>query len=485
MKFSVNTDKLKILFLVLGLIVMQALVSCDLLLFDVRPEQHLVEISIFCFTSFIIELYCWKRISGEVFSPYIIFFSVLFVFCCGQSVGWALGIDLGGQDLWNRKNFGMDIDNISAALCYSMLSLSFFIFGSIVQFDKKTSIYSNQFSREDIVIVCKAVAKNLLYIVLPAFLITSAQIFLAVLSYGYSGYYSEIGSNSLLMNLCFYISGYYEPLLLLLFVAYSYNRLYRNFILICMLIQPLLQLFAGGRSGAVMTVLGICLAWHYFVEPIKGKSAIIFSVIGYFGVILLNTIALTRNNISTDLLTFFSLYFEGAYSALGHILGELGWSLTSTIWTMMLIPEVTPYYMGISYFVALTAPIPNLGFWEVHPAKQYAQLGDWLEQELNYGHGIGYSMVAESYANFGWFGILMMFVMGYIISKFISSVTSENIEHNYLGAIFQILIIMTMMKPLIRSSFSMSLRSFAYVLLPLYITMIYYLNKRKIKGVKS
>ena len=114
-------------------------------------------------------------------------------------------------------------------------------------------------------------------------------------------------------------------------------------------------------------------------------------------------------------------------------------------------------------------PIPNLGFWKIHPAKIYANVGDWLEEVLNYDHGIGYSMTAESYINFGWFGLIIMFIFGAILVNLLANTKRVDTEENILGATFQILIIMTIMKSLVRSSFSNSMRAIVYILIPLYL----------------
>ena len=99
---------------------------------------------------------------------------------------------------------------------------------------------------------------------------------------------------------------------------------------------------------------------------------------------------------------------------------------------------------------------------------------------LNYDHGIGYSMTAESYINFGWFGLIIMLIFGMILVKLLANTKRVDTEENILGATFQILIIMTIMKSLVRSSFSNSMRAIVYILIPLYLLIRHILNKEKI-----
>ena len=436
----------------------------------------LIVVSWVCFLGFIIEVWLWKYLAEELLCPYIIFLTVLFVFCCGQSIGWTLGIDLGGQNLWNRHDFGMDHAWLIKGLTYSMLSVSCFHMGAIMNYGGDRN-RRNAWDSENIIIAYKAIAKPLLLLCIPAFVANIMQTVVAVAAGGYAAYYTVLESRSVFLTALGYIDDYYEPCLLLLLIAYREKREYRLFIIGLMLIETICQLYIGGRSGAVMTVLGIVLAIHYFVKPFSRKNVIKFGALGYVGLALLNAIEETRNIIGREIEDIIAVIGTSFFDTIGHFVGELGWSMSSTVWTMMLVPSSAPYRYGSSYLASLLVPIPNLGFWKVHPAKIYANVGDWLEQALNYDHGIGYSMIAESYINFGWTGLIVMFVFGVILVSFLARVKRVDVESDMVGATFQILIIMTIMKSLVRSSFSNSMRSIAYVLIPIYLFITYTLNK--------
>lgn len=459
------------------IIAVELIVSSWAITSNINVDQRLVTVSWACFISFILEIILWKRLSGEWLSPYTVFFAVLFVFSCGQSIGWSLNIDLGGQDLWNRVDFGMSRVNITQAMCYSMLAVSFFHLGAILFYRDIKKVH--KWSEDEVVATFKLVAKPLLILCIPSFSINLLQTVLAVVSGGYAAYYSVMESRSQFFTLMGYIGDYYQPCLLLLLIAYREKKSYRNLIIFMMLIEVVCQLYIGGRSGAVMTVLGIFLAIHYFVKPFKGKSAIAVGVAGYGGLVILNTILEIRNMVDKSVAGFLGSFISSLSNPIGHFVGELGWSMSSTVWTMMLVPDIYPYRYGISYMASLLAPIPNLGFWKVHPAKIYANVGDWLEEVLNYGHGIGYSMVAESYLNFGWFGFFAMLIFGAVLVRLLANVKREDVSNNMVGAAFQILIIMTIMKSLVRASFSISMRSIVYVLIPLYFFIINSLKKRR------
>lgn len=440
-------------------------------------DYALIFLSWICFLSFLVEMLLWNYLSKELLCPYIVFLSVLFVFCCGQSIGWALGIDLGGQDLWFRHDFGMDHAWLIKGLAYSMLSVSCFHAGAIINYGGE-QIRNNLWRSEDVIEAYNLIAKPLLLLCIPAFVVNILQTVLAVATGGYAAYYEVLESRSAIFTLFGYIDDYYEPCLLLLLIANRDKKQTKFIIIGFMLFEAICQLYIGGRSGAVMTVLGIVLAIHYFVRPFSSIDIVRLGTLGYIGLALLNAIEKTRNTIGKgigDVLNAIGISF---FDAIGHFVGELGWSMSSTIWTMMLVPKTSDYRHGVSYLASLLVPIPNIGIWEVHPAKLYANIGDWLEKALNYDHGIGYSMVAESYINFGWFGLIVMFVFGLILVRFLARVKRVNTENDILSATFQILIIMTIMKSLVRSSFSNSMRSIVYVLIPIYLIISYKLNKK-------
>nr|WP_308668978.1 O-antigen polysaccharide polymerase Wzy [uncultured Agathobacter sp.] len=477
MNLYISKKKFKCIILALCIIFIQTCVGLKVMAVKSDIDYALISFSWISLFGFVIEIALWKYMTDELFCPYIVFISVLYIFSCGQSIGWTLGIDLGGQDLWYRHDFGMNHLWLIKSLVYSTLAFSFFHFGAMVFYSgkrKKTLKYSSN----NVYNAYKIIAKPLLVLCIPAFIVNCFRTIIAVAIGGYGAYYDTLESQSNILTLMSYIADYYQPCLLLLLLAYRDKKQYRRVIIILMLLETICQLYIGGRSGAVMTVLGIMLSIHYFVKPFNIKNILKYGCFGYVGLAFLNAIQETRNMIGHNLQDVIVAVGSSFTDAVGHFIGELGWSMSSTVWTMMLVPSQYDFRYGTSYLTSLLVPIPNLGFWEVHPAKLYANVGDWLEKVLNYDHGIGYSMTAESYINFGWYGLIVMFIWGTILVKVLANTKRVNVEENIVGATFQILVIMTIMKSLVRSSFSNSLRAIVYVLIPLYIIITQVLKRR-------
>ena len=265
--------------------------------------------------------------------------------------------------------------------------------------------------------------------------------------------------------------------MLLMLVANREKKGIRNTIIVLMLLDAAVDLYVGGRSGAVMTLMGIVLTWHIFVRPFRLRELLLLAVAGFLTVNLMSAVTSIRGQANRSFFDYLTV--SGNMDSMSPVafIGELGWSMTSTAWTMLLVPGEYAFRYGLTYLVSVLAPIPNIGFWAVHPTRQFADLAHWLQDAMHMRSGPGYTIVAESYINFGWFGIAAMVVIGVIMARSIARISNKNAENNVLGMTFQIMIIMTIMKSLVRSSFSAAVRDIAYVLIPLYLLIRYSTRK--------
>ena len=136
---------------------------------------------------------------------------------------------------------------------------------------------------------------------------------------------------------------------------------------------------------------------------------------------------------------------------------------------MNLVPSSYPFRYGMSYLVSLISWVPSFFFSGIHPVTKWGELSSWLQTALGMSYGPGYTMVAEAYLNYGEFGYIAMFVEGMIVASVIARVSRKHTEADLLGATYQIMVIMTIMNALVRSSVSFALRQTVLVILPLYI----------------
>lgn len=292
----------------------------------------------------------------------------------------------------------------------------------------------------------------------------------SVISGGYSELYTELNSYSKMGQFLPLIAGWFPIALLMKYAVNAKDnpRVSKRFAII-LWAYIVINLYIGGRSGAVMMVLAFFITKQYLVKPIRKKMILPFCLGGYVFIGLLNTIAQIRLQTNRSIMDVFYTFFTSTSSVIGDFIGELGWSMSSLVWTMDLGGDV--FRKGTSYLFAFTAIIPNLGFWKVHPAAVYSNLGEWMQSALGRTTGLGYTFVAETYANFWWFGLIMMFLFGCIASKLLSGINKENAKYNIKRTFIIIMFFSSVLKSFVRSQFSAIMRPLIFTVLLLTVCM--------------
>lgn len=431
--------------------------------------------SLICIFAFFVCIVLWYYLEKEIICTYVFFFCCLFIFSCGQSLGWGLGFDMGGKDLIDRVDYGLNKTLLLKGLCYSMMAFTTFNLGAIIS---NHSIKRFTWSAEDVTNAFENIGRLMLIIAIPSFILNIGETIFVVMNGGYHASYDLMVERSSIMKVIRYMGEYMQPCLLLIVVANrNKSATKRNMAVFMLIIGAICKLYIGGRNQAVLTMMGIILAFHYFVKKFNISTIVKLGIGGYFGLAILNAVAQTRNIVGHSLVTFISNIDLNPGSVIGEFVGEMGWSISSVCWTMNYVPSVKDYMRGTSYLMAPLNIIPNLGFWKVHPALKY-DVGEWLQSITHASYGLGYTMPAESYINFGWYGgIAFMFVWGVIIAKLFARVKRKDVDKDLLGATMQIILFMTLTKVFVRSTFSASMRSIAYVLFPVYLIMYIALQK--------
>ncbi len=418
--------------------------------------------------------YAWFKMSKEICSPFFIMFIAASLFCVGQTIGWALGLNMGDLDLLIYIPY-IDKHYLGDSLLYSLNAMILFLFGGVCAFGTSkrfvrtmpTAQNSLDFSS------VKVLSTFILIVSIPCVIINLWNILPAVFRGGYWEFYSEIDSYSKTGQFIPLLAGWFPIALLMKYAIHiDRNPVISRLSLVFLFAYIAVNLYIGGRSGAVMMLLAFIITKQYLGKPIKKKMILPAAAGGYLFVGILNTIADIRLSSNRSMADIFSSLTMSISSTLGDFIGELGWSMSSLAWTMELTG--TSFRWGTSYWYAFTAIIPNLGFWTVHPATLYSNLGEWMQETLGRSSGLGYTFVAETYANFSWFGLALMFLFGFIISRLLTPINRQNARYNFKYTIVIIMIFTAVLKPFIRSSFSAIMRPtvFTVLLLGAAITIV-------------
>jgi len=189
------------------------------------------------------------------------------------------------------------------------------------------------------------------------------------------------------------------------------------------------MLTVGSRAGAVASL--VALAWLYERSIRQLPRAFILTA----STVLLATlpvIAEIRNTPGAlgDPVQVLSLALTYNSPFLA-VLREMGGTIITVLHTISLFPSIRPFDLGTSYAYAISTLIPNVG-WQVHPAIAHGLLADWLIRTVDptiarVGGGLGYSFLAEAFANFGWYGLAPIIgSIGYLLTRLFSWGTSDD-----------------------------------------------------------
>ena len=245
---------------------------------------------------------------------------------------------------------------------------------------------------------------------LPAALFDLQVMVVKVLTGGYFALFSSeqsYGTAGIVKVLAFFL----YPSLLLLTVAYKNNFIVLRAIFTFAVSIALIKLMLGMRLTSLIPFIIFLSLWDSVIKPINRKIIYSFSIPLFVFVFPLMSFLRTGQT---------AIEVVEKNSALYRIVAEMSDSISPLVWVMQRVPSQLDFTYGHSFVLAMYTIIPNL-FWDVHPAKT-GSLALWLVNEVNpwiaeRGGGYGFSIFAEMYINFYWFGMFFLFFFGLVLSK--------------------------------------------------------------------
>lgn len=210
----------------------------------------------------------------------------------------------------------------------------------------------------------------------------------------------------------------------LLWLVYNKNKKVERIIISILLFYTFISMASGGRTEGLALLLVI---FYYIINSRENKklmnNKIFKSIIILCAVViilfLLTYIAQSRmgNNEKFSILNMIQNTFE-----------EMGFNFTSICFTQQYIPNYSNYQKGLSYIYSIISLIPK----SIDPTGIISSINNqlpelWLGRVLQetygslYNFGVGYSVIAESYYNFGNYGWIIILIIGFYIQKFLGS----------------------------------------------------------------
>ena len=144
-------------------------------------------------------------------------------------------------------------------------------------------------------------------------------------------------------------------------------------------------------------------------------------VIAYAAATLMVSVAELRTSDSAQFSRIFKVFFTNliTFRTIVQLIGEMGFSGSSMIWTVYLVKTgQQELYYGMTYVGALVNIIPSsLDFMGLLSSlDKYCHLEGWLTDTLGFSFGVGFSLIAEAYLNFGVGAIIVMFFYGLLLN---------------------------------------------------------------------
>ncbi len=437
-----------------------------------HPEYNDLRVmGILGFIQLLFSIWSWKYLGKELINPYLFFLVALYTFSFGQSLLYVFNIVSERRDLIGFQ--GITFKEIFDSQVLTLVMLSCFHIGAILSVSRlEESTYSSL--SIDYTKRIRRVGWVLFIVSIIPYFSRIIQDMIFSMMYGYGALYERVEEVGI-SQIDKYIGDYFVPSLICLFVGYRLNPKMRYFIFGLCLFNIVAILLTGGRTYAVILFALLILLYHYGVKRISLKGGIVLVVFSVLFLTLLTAISHSRSESKRSVKVYFQKD-SGIENGVTETIAEMGSSMFCLIKTKEIVPSREDYRYGRSYFYSFMSLIPNLGFWDMHPARLEANLGNWLTNKLGLSYGTGYSMCAEAYINFGIGGSVAMLILGFLLGK-IFKTDSRLFKENPALLIFSLILFWFCLK-MTRNSFIGFVRAFFYYALPIYYVITRGIFKR-------
>lgn len=369
-------------------------------------EDNLRMISLYGTIIFIILIVFWKYIGESIISPFIFFFTAFFLFQFGQCFLFIFDLDV-YLKVFEEHSYNLILNGSY----FTIISIQFFYFGACLPHLKKNHNYDqisviNNYSEN--LDAMKKVGWFLLILSAPVKIYYTLIKTIASLKYGYMNLYSY-QETSILNEPKIYtlLSPLFLVSFILLIISYKDNRIIMKRLIIGLLLFSFIDFLAGGRSLFIASVITVICMIHLFIKRFSSRNIIIIIMIFLIIVTSVPFMAhwrLQEEKSAEGILE--SIQYIKTENPVISTINELGGSMAPLLYTIKAIPEFEGYKYGESYLASISSIVPNIFNFmgEVHPAAEKSHLAQWLMGFYNMPQGPGFSMISESYYNWGYFG---------------------------------------------------------------------------------
>lgn len=218
-------------------------------------------------------------------------------------------------------------------------------------------------------------------------------------------------------------------------IIFSVNIKRRNFIKMIVVLICVMQLIAGDRASGLAGLLAV-IYYQIFGETNKSniesntvkkqekvaslKKQVVFGMVLCILLVILVYVAKAR--VATEKIVLIELIRKSIFKS---FFAELGLNFTTICFIMDYVPTTSPFRCGSSYLEAVICLIPK-SLDMTGTIENILTPEMWLHYTNHevYGglldFGMGFSVIGESYMNFGWGGWIAIFILGSLVMRFIN-----------------------------------------------------------------
>lgn len=343
-----------------------------------------------------------------VITPYNIFFTALFIFNLGYSITNGFP---GGPKF---TDIPVDESIIFRAVEYVSLSIVVFSLGYLLFCSprgvKGGPVEIEGFFRKKEV---RTISVLLLLLSLPFLVYELLNKIILVSRYGYLGYYKNVDDSSL-GSIISSFSSFAIMMLLVCIVLFKGEKTITVLLTLAFFLATALNIMLGFRAGGMLPFLVYLYIRDRYIRKVNYIGALPIVLLTF--IIVFPIIAEYRDFIGQSNRNLGS---ENESGLIG-IIRELGRTFQATAYTMKVLDFTNEFRLGWSYVGALGLVLPSgvlgIDVESVRPSVWLVSIVDPVFKRA--GGGLGFSMIAESYYNFGILGgLAAMFLQGILIGK--------------------------------------------------------------------
>jgi len=190
------------------------------------------------------------------------------------------------------------------------------------------------------------------------------------------------------------------------------RRLFPSFLFGAGVVLYLLSLtLEGDRGSLTIFLIPLFVVRHAFISPMRRRTVIL---VGVIAIMLFSGLKGYRR-----IRDISGIRAAATSEGLNRTFEEMGGTLDTFVRARSLVPDRRDYFFGQTYLWAVARALPNVRF----KAREWGFVSSvWITRETapdvyrRHG-GLGFTIVAEAYINFGYFAPLFFIVLGLIHAR--------------------------------------------------------------------